>query len=97
MAGPVDVEPPKCYRTYSYVVAKINHYSYQYYKCKSPFESNGMMTFASTRCLGRAVSLLCMVWGRALEALALLMFVKDKNTAFNQSINIIEFAENGQA
>ena len=33
-----------------------------------------------------------MVWGTALEALALLMFVKDKNTAFNQSINIIEFA-----
>ena len=56
-----------------------------------------MMTFASTKCLGRAVSLPCMVWGRALEALALLMFVKDKNTEFNQSINIIEFAENGQA
>ena len=52
-----------------------------------------MMIFASTRCSSSAVSLLCMVWGRALEALALLMFVKDKNTAFNQSINIIEFAE----
>ena len=56
-----------------------------------------MMTFASTRCLGSAVSLLCRVWGTALEALALLMFVKGKNTAFNQSINIIEFTENGQA
>ena len=52
-----------------------------------------MMTFASTRCLDSAVSLLCTIWGRALEALALLMFVKGKNTAFNQSINIIEFAE----
>ena len=52
-----------------------------------------MMTFASTRCLGSAVRLLCTVWGRALEALALLMFVKGKNTAFNQSINIIEFVE----
>ena len=52
-----------------------------------------MMTFASTRCPGSAVNLLCTVWGRALEALALLMFVKGKNTAFNQSINIIEFAE----
>ena len=52
-----------------------------------------MMTFASTRCLGSAVSLLCKVWGRALKALALLMFVKGKNTAFNQLINIIEFAE----
>ena len=51
------------------------------------------MTVASTRCLGSAVSLLCMVWGTALEALAFLMFVKGKNTAFNQSINIIEFAE----
>ena len=56
-----------------------------------------MMTFASTRCLGSAVSLLCRVWGTALEALALLMFVKGKNTAFNQSINFIEFTENGQA
>ena len=47
-----------------------------------------MMTFASTtgRCLGSAVSLLCTVWGRALEALAHLMFVKGKNTAFNQSM-----------
>ena len=44
------------------------------------------MTFASTRCPGSAVSLLCTVWGRALEALALLMFVKGKNTAFNQSM-----------
>ena len=52
-----------------------------------------MMTFASTRCLGSTVSLLCTIWGRALEALALLMFVKGKNTAFNPSINIIEFAE----
>ena len=52
-----------------------------------------MMIFASTRCSSSAVSLLYMVWGRALEALALLMLVKDKNTAFNQSINIIEFAE----
>ena len=52
-----------------------------------------MMTFASTRCQISAVNLLCTVWGRALEALALLMFVKGKNTAFNQSINIIEFAE----
>ena len=52
-----------------------------------------MMTFASTRCSSSAVSLLCMVWGRALEALAFLMFVKGKHTAFNQSINIIEFAE----
>ena len=45
-----------------------------------------MMTFASTRCPGNAVSLLCTVWGRALEALALLMFAKGKNTAFNQSM-----------
>ena len=45
-----------------------------------------MMTVASTRCLGSAVSLLCTVWGRALEALALLMLVKGKNTAFNQSM-----------
>ena len=67
------------------------------YECTSPFESNGMMTFASTRCPGSAVSLSCTVWGRALEAIALLMFVKGKNTAFNQSINIIEFTENGQA
>ena len=52
-----------------------------------------MMTFASTRCLDSAVSLLWTVWGRALKALALVMFVKGKNTAFNQSINIIEFAE----
>ena len=44
------------------------------------------MTFASTRRPGSAVSLLCTVWGRALEALALLMFVKGKNTAFNQSM-----------
>ena len=51
------------------------------------------MTFASTKCPGSAVSFLCTVWGRALEALAFSMFVKGKNTAFNQSINIIEFAE----
>ena len=57
------------------------------------FESNGIMTFASTRCPGSAVSLPCTIWGRALKALALSMFVKGKNTAFNQSINIIEFAE----
>ena len=60
-----------------------------------------MMTFASTtgRCPGSAVSvsLPCTIWGRALEALALVMFVKGKNTAFHQSINIIEFTENGQA
>ena len=52
-----------------------------------------MMTLALTRCLGSAVSLPCTVWGRALEALAFSMFAKGKNTAFNQSINIIEFAE----
>ena len=52
-----------------------------------------MLTFASTRCPGSAVSLPCTVWGRALEALALLMFVKGKNTAFNQLINIKEFTE----
>ena len=45
-----------------------------------------MMTFASTRCPGSAVSLLCTVWGRALEALALLMLVKGKNTAFNRQL-----------
>ena len=52
-----------------------------------------MMTFAPIRCPGSAVNLPCTVWGRALEALALSMFVKGKNTALNQSINIIEFAE----
>ena len=51
------------------------------------------MTFASTRCPGSAVSLPCTIWGRAVKALALSMFVKGKNAAFNQSINIIEFAE----
>ena len=58
-----------------------------------------MMTVASTtgRCPGSAVSLPSTVWGKALEALALLMFVKGNHTAFNQSINIIEFTENGQA
>ena len=51
-----------------------------------------MMTSASTRCPGSAVSLLCMAWGRALVALALLMFVKG-NTAFIQSTKIIKFTE----